>query len=325
MILTRNLEEAYEFISANIVAYECRPMDRCWKDDRALYHNHANINDLELLYIDYGRRVEISTAPLKDIYILQVAHRGICKVFCEDESVDVNAEQWCLISPDSSYRMEWSEDCGLFELKIPRSTMERVFESVSGVPTGTLIRFEHSFNNENYLINHMSSIFSYLCAAAENDSIKERNAASLRQVEEMLVAMILENQWGTHSQALAEGRSALPRCLALAVEYMRANMAEPLTLPMIANQARTSIRNLNVAFRKFYDHSPMEYLKRLRLEHAYATLKRASAQDTRITSVAMDCGFRHMGRFAHEYYQRFGEYPHESFRKHLIVKRNTDD
>jgi transcriptional regulator GlxA family with amidase domain len=56
---------------------------------------------------------------------------------------------------------------------------------------------------------------------------------------------------------------------------------------------------------------PRDVLLRMRLERARERLLAACPADT-VTSIALDCGFAHLGRFPATYRTAFGELPTET-------------
>jgi AraC-like DNA-binding protein len=60
----------------------------------------------------------------------------------------------------------------------------------------------------------------------------------------------------------------------------------------------------------------MMYLRRLRLHHVHAELAAHSPDSVTVTMVAGRWGFVHLGRFAGQYRQLFGETPSETLRTH---------
>lgn len=84
------------------------------------------------------------------------------------------------------------------------------------------------------------------------------------------------------------------------------------TVPTIVDICTTlsvSERSLQYAFRSYVDMSPLVYLRLRRLNRVRATLRAADPQTTTVTVVAMRFGFLHLGRFALDYKQLFGERP----------------
>lgn len=68
-------------------------------------------------------------------------------------------------------------------------------------------------------------------------------------------------------------------------------------------------RTLQYAFRTYVDMSPLTYLRLYRLNRVRAVLQKSDAESTTVTAVAMRLGFLHLGRFALDYRQLFGESP----------------
>ena len=51
-----------------------------------------------------------------------------------------------------------------------------------------------------------------------------------------------------------------------AVDFMHANMHQPLTLSEVAEATGISVRSLQYGFRRFRDITPLAYLREIRLE-----------------------------------------------------------
>ena len=105
-----------------------------------------------------------------------------------------------------------------------------------------------------------------------------------------------------------DGEPVLPHRLKRALAYMRANMAERITLEDLTSACAVSERTLLRQFRQFVGLAPLAYLRRLRLNTAKNKLVDPKANDA-IADIAACCGFSHLGRFATEYCRLFGETP----------------
>lgn len=91
-------------------------------------------------------------------------------------------------------------------------------------------------------------------------------------------------------------------------EWVDAHFADPVTIDDLAEVAGVSVRSLQAAFRHARDCTPMQALHKRRIEAARDALQAPRAETT-VTRVAMDCGFFHLGRFARDYREAFGEPP----------------
>ena len=97
-----------------------------------------------------------------------------------------------------------------------------------------------------------------------------------------------------------------------AEDLMQAHSDEPISMAKLAEGLGVSLRSLQLAFAEVYGGcSPRDILNRIRLEKARARLL-ASPQDGQVTTVAMDSGFFHLGRFSQAYARAYGEKPSET-------------
>lgn len=87
-----------------------------------------------------------------------------------------------------------------------------------------------------------------------------------------------------------------------------------LTIEYISQELGVSKRNLEYIFKDFYQISPMNYFKIIRLNALYQTLKQAEP-DQCIHEIAEDLGFFHRGQLARDYQQLFGELPSKTWQK----------
>ncbi len=111
-----------------------------------------------------------------------------------------------------------------------------------------------------------------------------------------------------HSKCLNRRLAAVRIC----ERYMREHAGAGLTLLDLSEVAGMRSRSLINAFEAVTGFSPMDYLKRIRLDGARRALRRADKSTTRIIDVATAWGFWHMGHFALDYRTMFGETPSQT-------------
>lgn len=78
-----------------------------------------------------------------------------------------------------------------------------------------------------------------------------------------------------------------------------------------------SARTLQYAFREVMQMTPVTYLRILRLNKVRSALRAATTVDATVTRIASDWGFFHLGEFARDYQQLFGEYPSQTLGRAL--------
>ncbi|HEY1869183.1 MAG TPA: helix-turn-helix domain-containing protein [Candidatus Cybelea sp.] len=94
--------------------------------------------------------------------------------------------------------------------------------------------------------------------------------------------------------------------------YMRDHVDATVTLLDLTTVCGMRARSLINAFEAVTGFSPMDYLKRLRLNGVRRALGRPARAHTRVIDVATAWGFWHMGHFANDYRAMFGETPSQT-------------
>jgi adenylate cyclase len=93
-----------------------------------------------------------------------------------------------------------------------------------------------------------------------------------------------------------------------AIGLLQADPARAWTVDALAVSCGIARRTLEKHFRRFVGQAPLAFLRTLRLERAHVILLNAPPQ-SRITEIATQCGFNHLGRFSISYRDRYGESP----------------
>jgi len=96
-----------------------------------------------------------------------------------------------------------------------------------------------------------------------------------------------------------------------AEEFIQENPDKYFTIREIADHAFTSPRNLQIAFKKHRNYSPMHFLKERKFHLARKLILQAQSGST-IKSIALSAGISDVNRFSIYYKELFGELPSET-------------
>jgi AraC family ethanolamine operon transcriptional activator len=125
---------------------------------------------------------------------------------------------------------------------------------------------------------------------------------------EVLGALAFSAEWDPGpGEDRTRRREALRRALAHAESRV-----EPIRVTQLAAAAGVSQRTLEYAFREELGMTPLQFLRRRRLTGAHRDLRSAAPGSTTVTKVAVNWGFRELGRFAVEHRRMFGVSPSEA-------------
>lgn len=121
-----------------------------------------------------------------------------------------------------------------------------------------------------------------------------------------LVAMLVESFPNpAAARAVVDGRAA-PPTLRRAIRYIEDHAADDIGLADIAAAAGVGARGLQLSFRRHHDVTPLEYLRRVRLDRAHHDLQASTPAEATVGGIADRWGFPHHGNFSALYLRTYG-------------------
>lgn len=275
--------------------------------------HHVAFGGISLNRLKYGADVDIEPGPLDDFYLIQMPLSGHAHITSGNQQIDSDADYASVLSPADATVMRWSADCDQLMVRIDRLLVDRAIGAVSGQLTPQTVRFQLGFRWRDCvpwrcLVHYLSE-----CASHPFDAAQYRLMVS--NIEQLVVSTLVSTQPHDMREAKsARCATVLPRHVKRVQDFLRANVAEPVTADQMASVAGVSLRSLYAGFKEYCGVSPMQYLRTLRLDGARADLLGESGCN--VASIAMRWGFGHLGRFSSEYKDRFGESPSQTIRRH---------
>jgi AraC-like DNA-binding protein len=109
-------------------------------------------------------------------------------------------------------------------------------------------------------------------------------------------------------------RDARPQTVRRAVAFIDEHAHEDITVADIAAAASVTTRAVQLGFRRHLDTTPLDYLRRVRLDHAHRDLLAADPAGDSVTAIAYRWGFPSPSRFAARYRQAYGVPPGHTLR-----------
>jgi AraC-like DNA-binding protein len=118
-----------------------------------------------------------------------------------------------------------------------------------------------------------------------------------------------------YAEALhAPPASVAPLAIRNAVDFIHANLHEPITIAMVATHVGISVRSLHRGFVTHHRVSPQEFIKAARIDRAHLDLIAADPDTGRVADIASRWGCVHLGRFARDYRSVYGVSPSDTLR-----------
>ncbi len=265
----------------------------------------------------FGQPTRVDVEAVEDYHLLMFCLSGHADVRADGHALSASTRHGSICAPGRAFRADLSADCEQFVLRMDR----KMVEAHCGLQDGQSVRFHEELDLRRPTLQAWFDQVQMLASSTALLDIAQRHPLIAVEMERLLVHLLLEGQGiyddveDFHLTLPAPGLA--PACVKRAERYMEEHASQPLRLADIAAAADTPSRTLLEAFKRFRNTSPMHYLRELRLERAHELLKqsesdrmRGTGQDaTSVATIAFDCGFTHLGRFAQAYRLRFGVSP----------------
>jgi AraC-like DNA-binding protein len=202
-------------------------------------------------------------------------------------------------------------DAGFALLRVPWPVARSLAEERTSMPA-TDLRFDGITPVSAERQAMWASTAKFVCAELVTSGRTEISPLMAHELTRMAATVMLETFPNTTMTARYAGGPgwAPPAAVRRAAAFIEAHPERPLTLADIAAAAGVTGRALQPAFRRYYDTTPVGYLRQARLERAYAELRNAdAATGVTVATVARRWGWASLSQFGAAYQRRFGEPP----------------
>lgn len=276
----------------------------------------ADINGVSLLYHRHGASVRVVPQLLRDFFLLQIPIRGEAIVKVGHQEVYCNPTQAVMISPMMGVDMRFGQGCEQLIVRIEKSDIERHLEQQLGRNIGLPLEFSPAVPLSTTGAQEITSLLKLMAVSVMDGEGICSSAIGRTNLVSLLLSGLLSCLDHNYRDELSRGVGRpRPAYIAKAQNYMRQNLAQPITPEDVAEAVHVSTRALYAGFKLYLNTTPMRYLKELRLDAVRDALANNEGQDISVTTIAMDCGFYHLGHFCAAYKERFGELPRETLHK----------
>jgi AraC-like DNA-binding protein len=222
-----------------------------------------------------------------------------------------------VFSPGTDVELMWSQHCAQLGLMISASEITRELELLLDRPVRRPAEFARRLDLTTNSSRSWLSLLGILAREAGRADGLLSHGLALANVQRLLIQGLLLTQPHSYSDALGDdGRPASEAVVKRAIDLMHGQPESVWTTTELARATGVSARALQKAFARSGELPPMTYLRHVRLRLVRDELAAASrtASSAAVTAVAGRWGFVHLGRFAQQYRQLFGEAPSETLR-----------
>lgn len=269
------------------------------------------LRSIGVIDLDYGNRVRIDSNATRDFYLVQIPWHGHARIAQGRQEIASTARLASVISPDEPISMVWGQGNPHLIFFAERKAMEQELKTLTGRPLSQPLQFALGMPVHRPAQQAWIRALHHLREEIRLGSPMVTHPVTLAQLEHTLLTGLLLSQPHNYSSLLPPQGSPVA-AVRRATAYMEQHIGQPLALTEVATAIGCGVRALQKGFRSELDTTPMSWLRQRRMELAQERLQMADPSTTTVTEIAQGLGITHMGRFAVEYRDRFGESPSQT-------------
>jgi AraC-like DNA-binding protein len=311
-VRTTDVDEATDALGRVYVAAELTPIGT------KTVNMQMNAVELPLLtagYLIFGADISIRADDVTAYYI-DIPLSGIAVSRWRDGGqVKTTIGSVAVFTPGTPCALDWSGDCGQICLKVSEPQMRRQLEAMLNRQVHKRITFARQFDLGTNAASDWYQLVRVLAREVGHPGGLLNHRLAVENLQLLLIQGLLQIQPHNYSEALIEGAGAASTAVAKqAIDLLHGHPEKPWSTADLARATGVSARALQRSFERSGEPPPMMYLRRLRLDRVHAELCAGCPDSVTVTMIASRWGFMHLGRFAGQYRQLFGETPSETLR-----------
>ncbi|AKV00124.1 Transcriptional regulator, AraC family [Labilithrix luteola] len=311
LIHTTSVDEAEELESRLNAPVRASPITR--RETFEWQANRIAVGSLGIMATAYRGGVRASAPDIGPLYSLMVPVRGGAIITANGTPTALSPNRrGMMLSPSSTLEVELGAGYGGIQVGISAATVASALHVLTGLqPRGQAIFSAGVDLAKATKPSYLRTLELIIEEADRHPRVLASPIVADRMAEAFVYSLLLEGEHDHRSLLERPVRSAEPLQVRRVEEYIRAHLAEPITLEILVTVAGVSARALQAGFRAHREATPMGFLRNCRLDLARTRLLSLHGHET-IAKIATECGFQHLGRFNVAYRARFGESPRDT-------------
>lgn len=177
----------------------------------------------------------------------------------------------------------------------------------------------------------MAQVLCPSCAPLEGVAIRKGDSSQLHKLRESAIQIMAGGRpsdeevatlaaelivWASYASGAdrteAIGRKTKSDVATQAQAYIEERFRESVSVEDLCRATGKQARTLQRCFTQYFDCTITDYLRMVRLSAVQRALSSAQPDEATVSSIALQSGFTHLGRFSVEYRQHFGESARET-------------
>lgn len=292
----------------------CGPhvLEACSPKAMSFHHSASTLSGLATIVgrIEYGTEVRIKVEESAHFrnYSLSLPIMGQQELIVGRQHYLSDQASGIIVSPNERQSLTLSDDCQKLQVVISGSSMHQALEELLQRRAEVSLVFDRCMDTRNPAVAGWWRSVQHWHEELQMGGLFNEPLFH-KELEKTLIKGLILAQPNNYSENIRRSADEnIPGYLIRARDYLQKNAKNALTLNELETESGVSRFKLFEGFNKYFNATPMAYLKSYRLYAARQDIL-ASRGIRSISDIALEWGFNHLGRFSADYKSKFGESP----------------
>ena len=301
------LDEATSLVRAAICPHRLRVNEPPQKS--MVFLSSLDLGACGLTNLKYGFDVDIDAGCIEDTYLVKWTLAGEGQLWCGERSAITSPRSIVITEPTEHTKIRMTAQCQHLTVRVSRRALLETLAAKLRRPPRKALQFnlEISMNSDFArawceLVAHICHVSATAPAALANEGVRRQYSRTLMEIMLSAAPHSLTDsieQPATGATAWHVGRAR---------DYIHERLSEGISIVDIAARVGVTPRTLQNGFRKAFNLTPAEYIRRARVDALHRALLAADA-NAGVTKLMMNVGIVNFGRYAQYYRKQIGVSP----------------
>ena len=313
IVTADTLEEAACRVQAAICPHRLRVSQRPGKS--LAYLSSLDLGACGLTRLKYGFDVDIDAGRIEDSYLVKWTLAGEGHVRGGTRSAITSSRALIITDPTERTHIRMTAECQHLTVRVSRQALLATLAAKLRRAPRKALQFHLEIPMSSDFARAWCELVAHICHVSATAPAALASDGVRKQYSRTLMEILLSSAPHTHSEVLDEPMNRIaPWHVGRARDYVHEHLAEDLSITDIAASVGVTPRTLQNGFRKAYNLTPAEYLRRARVNALHQALLAADAT-AGVTRLMMNVGIVNFGRYAQYYREQIGVSPSTTLRE----------
>ena len=309
------LDEATSLVRAAICPHRLHVTEPPRKS--VAFLSSLDLGECGLTNLRYGFDVDIDTGCIGDTYLVKWTLAGQGQLWCGDRTAITSARSLVITDPTLHTKIHMSAQCQHLTVRVSRRALLETLAAKLRRPLRKALQFELEIPMDSDFARAWCELVAHICHISATAPAALASESVRRQYSRTLMEIMLSAAPHNHADPVDDsGDRTTAWHVGRARDYVHEHLSEGISITDIAARIGVTPRTLQNGFRKAFNLTPAEYIRRARIDALHRALLAADAT-AGVTNLMMNVGIVNFGRYAQYYREQIGVSPSTTLKQRI--------